>query len=295
MPHLLKSEFTNFFTKKLTKYYVWPENVQSFIPKLKQIKETVSVATEPVCGDSTVDCNESCISPEFFDSQNEWEYFDSILAPEPSNPKSVLTCIDEVSGLLGTVALIKGKRVDVFFDTGATSSIISSRIVEQFKWKVNPSNIKIKSANNAVDYVMGVTDKMQVDIQGNSVELSFLITNHDDHPILLGLDYFSLSMASLNPSMCELRFPGTRVVLENNNYNKKIINTHCALNAIASHTHCALNAIAGHGNCICLVKRLPSRPDREDNSPRGVHHPSFSSRHGACLGPSLIPQANINL
>ena len=87
-----------------------------------------------------------------------------------------------------------------------------------------PSEIKIKSANNAVTPVVGVTEALSVDIQGHTCPIIMVIMEHDDHEVLLGLDWFMVTGASLHPKFKVLRFPGVSVPLESHNEEQWNIN-----------------------------------------------------------------------
>jgi hypothetical protein len=75
---------------------------------------------------------------------------------------------------------------------------------------VLPSDIRIKSANNAVTAVMGITDMGNVD----SCQLILVVLDHDDHEILLAPDWFMATGASLHPKSHTLQFPRTVVQLQ---------------------------------------------------------------------------------
>jgi len=117
-------------------------------------------------------------------------------------------------------------RIDVQFtlDSGSTVSLMSKRIAQANGLKIMPSEIKIKSANNAVTPVVGVTEALSVDIQGHTCPIIMVIMEHDDHEVLLGLDWFMVTGASLHPKFKVLRFPGVSVPLESHNEEQWNIN-----------------------------------------------------------------------
>ena len=88
-------------------------------------------------------------------------------------------------------------------------------VANRYNFTILPSDIQIKSANNAVTAVVGVTAALTIDINGHTCQISFIVLEHDDHEILLGLDWFRLTGASLHPSDRVLNFPGTTVSLLN--------------------------------------------------------------------------------
>lgn len=82
-------------------------------------------------------------------------------------------------------------------DSGTTVSIFSLKQVEKNKFKINSSRINIKSAENSVTLVIGITDPLKIEINGQSWTLPLLIMNHDVHDVLLALDWFNQSGAGL--------------------------------------------------------------------------------------------------
>ena len=99
-------------------------------------------------------------------------------------------------------------------DTGATVSIISKRVVDENKFKILPSDTRIKTADNSVSTVLGVTEKMEVDINGHTCNMEFLIIDHEDHDVLLGLDWFNLTGAAIYPAEGILKFPSLKLKLK---------------------------------------------------------------------------------
>jgi hypothetical protein len=95
--------------------------------------------------------------------------------------------VDEMLYVIGTVQQIPMK---LYFDTGATASIISAKMVHQHQLLIKPSEIKIKSANNAITPVIGVTETMEITIDGYSCLLPLLVMDHEDHDVLLGINWF---------------------------------------------------------------------------------------------------------
>jgi len=98
-------------------------------------------------------------------------------------------------------------------DSAASVSMISEVTARHYGFVILPSDIRIKSANNAVTAVVGTTDLVTVDIQGHSCQLTLVVLDHDDHEVLLGLDWFMATGASLHPKSHTLQFPGTVVHL----------------------------------------------------------------------------------
>jgi hypothetical protein len=100
-------------------------------------------------------------------------------------------------------------------DSASSVSMMTLDVANRYIFTILPSDIQIKSANNAVTAVGGVTEALTIDINGHTCQISFIVLEHYDHEILLGLDWFRLTGASLHPSDRVLKFPGTTVSLLN--------------------------------------------------------------------------------
>jgi hypothetical protein len=105
--------------------------------------------------------------------------------------------VDNVTNLLCTL------------DSASSVATMSESTAHHYKVPIHPSDIQIKSANNAFTSVVGVTDSLFIDIQGHSCQVTFIVLHYDDHEILLGLDWFNLTGASFHPRDLLLKFPGT--------------------------------------------------------------------------------------
>ena len=133
----------------------------------------------------------------------------------PYEQTLTLSTAQPSDSLLRVNGTING-RIDVQFtlDSGSTVSSMSKRIAQANGLKILPSEIRIKSANNAVTPVVGVTEALSVDIQGHTCPIIMVIMEHDDHEVLLGLDWFMFKV---------LRFPGVSVPLESQNEEQFVI------------------------------------------------------------------------
>jgi hypothetical protein len=99
--------------------------------------------------------------------------------------------------ILGTDGYVNEIKLKVSFDSGATATIIAYDVAERDYFKILPSEVKVKTADNTVSEVIGVTELMTVKIQGHICKLRFLIMDHEDHKVLLGLDLFIATGAGL--------------------------------------------------------------------------------------------------
>ncbi len=127
---------------------------------------------------------------------------------------------------MGVETLINNKPNEAYFDTGAEVSIISTKTAMENKFNIIPTNIKVKVADNSINEPVGETEALQVCLGDSVCFINFIVMHHDDHPILLGLDWFGCSGASLNPSANTVTFPRKTIYLNNTNIvNKEELNT----------------------------------------------------------------------
>jgi len=98
-------------------------------------------------------------------------------------------------------------------DSGATVSVMSSRMMAKHGLNIIPSDIRVKVANNNVSKVVGVTELLSVEVQGHACKISFIIMDHEDHDALLGLDWFNETGACLCPATKTLPFPSEKIIL----------------------------------------------------------------------------------
>ena len=68
------------------------------------------------------------------------------------------------------------------------------------------SDTKVKVATNEIENVVGITEPMVIDVQGHSCILELYVINHEDHDVLLGLNWFMATGAQFCPSEGFLRF-----------------------------------------------------------------------------------------
>ena len=116
--------------------------------------------------------------------------------------------------ILGTEAVIDGHAVKASFDSGATASIISHEVTRKYSIKVLPSAIKVKTADNSINNVIGITEPLTIEVHGHICKLEMLVMDHEDHDVLLGLNWFVATGAGLFPAEKVLKFPGQKVHLD---------------------------------------------------------------------------------
>ena len=100
-----------------------------------------------------------------------------------------------------------------FLDSGATISIIAKNVVKKFSIPVLDTKVKIKTADNNVVEVTEITDLLKLTVHNNECKMQFLVVDHDDHDILLGLDWFKLTGAGIYPLEKVLKFPSKKILM----------------------------------------------------------------------------------
>lgn len=68
---------------------------------------------------------------------------------------------------------------------------MSARTAERNKIKIVQTDIKIKTASDEIVEPIGQTEYLNVEIGNVSVKISFVVMEHENQPILLGMDWFN--------------------------------------------------------------------------------------------------------
>jgi len=126
------------------------------------------------------------------------------------------SCKDTILCVTGE---IKGLSLKMALDSGATTSIISKEAVHKIRQmnelKIEASGTKVKTADNNITHVEGITEPIRINVHGHVVFMQFLVMEHEDHDVLLGLDWFRKTGASISPAESTLKFPGVKIKLNN--------------------------------------------------------------------------------
>jgi hypothetical protein len=78
----------------------------------------------------------------------------------------------------------------LYFDSGATVSPISTRLIEAHKIPTTTSDVQIRSANNLGDEVKGITQFLTINVANHFSQLKLLVFDPGDIDVLLGLNWF---------------------------------------------------------------------------------------------------------
>jgi hypothetical protein len=134
------------------------------------------------------------------------------------------TAFDKPVELLKINGTVNGIAADLYFDSGATASLISSRLVKTHNIPISPIEVQIRSANNSIDQVKGITSFLKINVAENVCNLRLLVFDLGDIDVLLGLNWFKVSGAGLYPSLKLLKFGDTPIRLSNNEIDEDIEN-----------------------------------------------------------------------
>ena len=118
----------------------------------------------------------------------------------------IFSAIDKPVDLLRINGSVNDIPADLYFDSGATASLISTRFVEANKITVTPSDVQIRSANNSIDEVKGVTPLLTINVAHHLCQLKLLVFDLGDIDVLLGLNWFRATGAGLYPAQQMLKF-----------------------------------------------------------------------------------------
>jgi hypothetical protein len=90
-----------------------------------------------------------------------------------------------------------------------------------------PSQTQIRSANNSVDTVLGITPPLTINVENHVCNLQLLIMDLEQNDVLLGLNWFQATKAGVYPAQKVLKFEAEQIHLETDSHNDNIeeINT----------------------------------------------------------------------
>ena len=110
-------------------------------------------------------------------------------------------------------AYIEHAELDCVLDTGATKSVISTRIVEKYNLKLQDSATQVTLANG-IRVPGNITKALSVCIQNRYCKMSFIVLPHDTIDVIIGLDWFIHFNATIDPANGILKFPSESLILK---------------------------------------------------------------------------------
>ena len=91
-------------------------------------------------------------------------------------------------------------------DCGATSSIMDHMTAVRNNIEILKTDCKIRTATGVVTEASGKTKPLEVNIQGHICLIEFIVFDHKDHDVLLGLDWFNKTGCGIFPSKGIIEF-----------------------------------------------------------------------------------------
>ena len=102
-------------------------------------------------------------------------------------------------------------QMEMAVDSGSECSVMSVNTAIKHGFKIKREKIEIRLADNTTASALGITDPLEVNLDGFVISVTFMLMEHTDHDGLLGADYFNSSGAMISISERCLIFPGKRV------------------------------------------------------------------------------------
>ena len=129
----------------------------------------------------------------------------------------IITAVEKPIELLKINGFVENIPAELYFDSGATASLISSKLAEENGIPITPSDIQIRSANNSVDEVKGITPLLTIKVADHLCKLRLLVFDLGEIDILLGLNWFKATGAGLYPAQKLLKFDDITIQLHSIN------------------------------------------------------------------------------
>jgi hypothetical protein len=130
------------------------------------------------------------------------------------------------SKIMSIEGFINNIKMNIGLDCGATNSIINFNTAVKNNILLNNTNLMVKTADSSIIPTKGITEPLEVNINGHLCKLNLIAIDHDDHDVLLGLDWFDLTGAGVFPALQLLKFPSENVYLSSNaesrNYSENV-------------------------------------------------------------------------
>ncbi|CAF0816672.1 unnamed protein product [Brachionus calyciflorus] len=142
----------------------------------------------------------------------------SVKLNEDLENKVYVVYLDKVGSknICSIKGLVDNKTLKLGLDCGATNSIMNHMKAIKNKIEILRSNLKIRTANGKISHISGITKPLEVNISGYKCLIEFLVFDHEDHDVLLGLDWFNKTGCGIFPSQ------GILIFKEDENESKRL-------------------------------------------------------------------------
>jgi hypothetical protein len=128
--------------------------------------------------------------------------------------------------IMSIEGFVNNIKMSIGLDCGATNSIINYNTAVKNNIHLNNTNVMVKTADSSIIPTKGISEPLEVNVNGHLCKLNFIAIDHEDHDILLGLDWFDLTGAGVFPALNLLKFPSENVYLssnaDNRNYSENV-------------------------------------------------------------------------
>ncbi len=113
---------------------------------------------------------------------------------------SAFSINDNSNNLLSTLGTINDIPISMTLDTAATTCVMAEKVAKANNFRLRKSNVLVKLANNETVNVLGVTEKLKIDVKGHSCDLEMFVLPNNDFSVLLGLNWFNKMNVSVTPA-----------------------------------------------------------------------------------------------
>ena len=129
---------------------------------------------------------------------------------------NVYTEVNNETNLLNTSGTINGIPTKMTLDSGATTCVLSEQIARKHNFKILNSDVLVKLAHNEVVKVVGITEKLHVEVKGHTCDIEMYVLPNSDFECLLGLNWFLEMKVSLTPADRTIKFKSETYSLDDN-------------------------------------------------------------------------------
>lgn len=118
------------------------------------------------------------------------------------------------TNLISTLVWMNGKQAEAVFDTGAAQTVISLEKVNKLGLKFEATKQVVRVADGNVIKPIGITESVLICVHEVACFLKMIILPIKHISVLLGLDWFEQTGASIEPVTKSLRFKSKSINLE---------------------------------------------------------------------------------
>ena len=128
---------------------------------------------------------------------------------------SSLSKTNNINSIPSTTGYVEGKLMKIGIDCGATHSIMNHMTAVRYNIEIHKCNNKVKTATGSVTHASGITKPIEIKLGNSDCMIEFIVFDHEDHDVLLGLDWFEKTNSGIFPSQRLIKFPDSEFKLDN--------------------------------------------------------------------------------